>query len=323
MRPTSTPQSAIRTPLNAILGTEARVRILRVLSSADAPVAAGDVARQTALQPSGVRVVLAELVDAGIVEMLGTGKSRLARLAVKHPMATPLMNLFAEERHRAERIIDRIRAAALSVFPTPVAHVWIEGPLATNTDRPGDPIIVGLLARATDVDAATSALRDAMAPIEQEEDVTIEIQSRTHADLKTLTPAVLATLGYAIPLVGVWPLSLVEPTAASQRARSHADLDARALAFARAIAKKLARDPSLVASARRAIASRLTRASPTERQTLSEWDQILATSSLPRLRRLLVDAGPRATRLRQSLPFLDALSQRERDAILRNPEQAP
>jgi hypothetical protein len=39
--------------------------------------------------------------------------------------------------------------------------------------------------------------------------------------------------------------------------------------------------------------------------------------SLPRLRRFLVDSGERATRLRQTLPFVDALSNDERDAILK------
>ena len=142
MRPTARPQSALRTPLNAILGTEARVRVLRVLANADAPIAPGEVARRTALQPSGVRIVLAELGDAGIIEMMGSGRPRLARLAAKHPLSKAIVALFGAERARVEHLTERIRAAADSAFPTPVAHVWIEGPFATGSDRPGDPVPV-------------------------------------------------------------------------------------------------------------------------------------------------------------------------------------
>jgi hypothetical protein len=40
---------------------------------------------------------------------------------------------------------------------------------------------------------------------------------------------------------------------------------------------------------------------------LVEWRQILRTQSPTRIRKLLVDPGERATRLRQTLPFLDAI----------------
>lgn len=318
MRPTATAQSALRSPLNSILGTEARVRILRVLTSTEGPITAGEVAHRAALRPSGVRIALAELVDVGIVEMIGGGSRRLVQIARRHPLATALTRFFAAERSYFERIVNRIKRAALEAFPTPVAHVWIEGSVATGRDRPGDPIVVGILAHDTSIETNVAALRQSLAPVEAEEDITINVRQLTHADLETLTSTEREVLVDVIPLVGLSPLSpLVQPSGPRRNTRVHGDLDARAVALGEAIAKKLKSEPTLVSRARRTIARRLSRASASERKTLEEWDRILATSSVAKLRRLLVDPGARATRLRQSLPFLDALSPSERDAIVR------
>jgi hypothetical protein len=57
-------------------------------------------------------------------------------------------------------------------------------------------------------------------------------------------------------------------------------------------------------------------ASPQERHELDEWAHSLRTASPGRLRRLLVDPGERATRLRQTLPFLGILSPEERRTVM-------
>ncbi|MBK8058691.1 MAG: hypothetical protein IPK33_12750 [Gemmatimonadetes bacterium] len=75
---------------------------------------------------------------------------------------------------------------------------------------------------------------------------------------------------------------------------THAELDARALAVARAIAERLKTDPSLVDQARAYVTSRLALASAGEQHELREWERILRTRSLPNLRRFLVDGGERA-----------------------------
>jgi len=53
MRPTSRPQSALRCPLNHILGTEANVRVLRAILLSDIPIGVPELARRAELQPSG------------------------------------------------------------------------------------------------------------------------------------------------------------------------------------------------------------------------------------------------------------------------------
>ncbi|MGH7564597.1 MAG: hypothetical protein ACREK5_09275 [Gemmatimonadota bacterium] len=122
-----------------------------------------------------------------------------------------------------------------------------------------------------------------------------------------------------IPLSGPPPLVLLEEPKErdeSDTGRIHTDPDRRSLALGRAIADRLSQDPSLIERAREYIERRLKRASSGEKKELHEWKRLLESLSPVQIRRLLVDPGERATRLRQTLPFLEALSVEERDRIL-------
>jgi len=319
MRPIAEAHSALRAPVNHILGTEGNVRIVRLLTSTSTPLTRAEVARRTRLNTSGVGRAVAQLTGLGIVESLGAGSRRLVRLRKEHPLASPLANLFAAERARFESIIEGLRVSVERLEPPPRA-AWIEGPVATESDKPADPVLVGVLDRANRVDQAVEQLRASLAELEHEYDVTIAIRSVTSADLAVLSANQRADLEGTIPLLGPPPDALLaDPRSAGAdgRSRSHEDLDRRALAMARAISKRLSDDPSLVERAQQYVSGRLEKASPGERMELREWERLLRTMSLPRLQRFLVDPGERATRLRQTLPFVDALSRKERDAILK------
>jgi hypothetical protein len=198
--------------------------------------------------------------------------------------------------------------------------VWIEGPVATRTDTFNDPVIVGLLANGQTLGTLVETLQDLLADVEREQDVTIELRGRTRADVQALDTEMQTRLGTATLLFGVPPSTFFSeaPSQKSSRptARTHADLDAHALALGRAIGEKLARDPSLLERTRERLVQLLRDAPKAEQRELREWQHILDTTSLPRLRRLLVDPGERATRLRQSLPFLDVLTAEERETVL-------
>jgi hypothetical protein len=317
MRPPSQSQSALRAPLNDILGTEANVRILRLLATTSVPLSKAAVARQTALNESGVGRAIEDLIDRGILESLGTGSRHLFRLRPEHPLASPLADLFAAERGRFESIVDGLRSTVHLLKPPPRA-AWIQGPVATEADEPGDPVIVGILASAKVVDQAVHELRARVIDLERAYDITVSIRGLTSADFAALPAAQRAELEETMPLLGPPPVELLSGRRAERaetRPRSHEDLDRQALALAQAIAEKLAGDPSLQERARHYIKRRLGRASVRERKELEEWDQILRTMSIARLKRFLVEPSERATRLRQSLPFVDALSKKEREAM--------
>lgn len=325
MRPTSRRESALRSPLNDILGTEANVRLLRVLARTPLPMTATELASQAAITLSGVGRALVSLEQTGIVEFVGVGRRRPAQLCRAHPLASVLETLFAAEEQRVTSIFARIRAAAQALTPAP-RSVWIEGPVARGTDGPGDPVVVGVLAGAKEIGATVEALVAALTPLEVEEDVTIEVRGRTAADLAVALSSERREVEAALLLLGPPPLVLVDSERArkpagrkdSSRPVSHALLDERARAMGAAIAAKLSHNPSLVERAHGYIAHRLPQASPGERRELEEWDRILRTMSLPRLRRFLEEPSERATRLRQTLPFAGVLTPAEREAALEN-----
>jgi DNA-binding transcriptional ArsR family regulator len=318
MRPTARRQSALRAPLNDILATEANVRILRALTAAKAPMSAGELARRTLLQRSSVSRALRALAGTNVIERLGTGGRTQVQLWDGHPLAPAIRALFAAERTRAESLVTDLEKAAAKLRPPPKA-VWLEGRTLTGDDEPGDPIVVRVVDDAATIANTTEALRIAVEVVESALDQTIEVQSLTPADLEALSRSEQDQLSNAVSVLGVPPaafISRLQGRSKTRSIRTHADQDARALALASAVADKLAEDPSLVASARAQIARRLEAASPREKHELHEWDRILRTSSLARLRRFLVDKGERATRLRQTLPFIGVLSAAERDKAL-------
>ena len=102
----------------------------------------------------------------------------------------------------------------------------------------------------------------------------------------------------------------------------HRIIDERSLAFGRAIAARLADDPSLLARARANVARWMQTASPGVKPDLAAWSAALE-GPLDGVIQLLTGNDERAARLRQSNPFAGVLSQQERLAILKQfaPEQ--
>jgi hypothetical protein len=303
--------------LNHILGTEANVRILRLLASTTVPLSKAAIARRTKLNESGVGRAVAGLIDGGIIESLGVAPRHLYRLWAAHPLAAALADLFAAESARFQAIIDGLQTAARSLSPPPRA-AWVQGPVALDADRPGDPVDVRILAPAGSIDRATEELRAGIAELERAQDVTISVRGLTSADVAALPTDEQAALRQTIALLGPPPAEILsgsKPRGSGSPPPHHADLDQQTLALARAIAAKLAKDPSLQEQARQFVRRRRAQASAAERKELEEWDQILRTMSPARLRRFLVESSERATRLRQTLPFVDALTEKERETL--------
>lgn len=318
MRPTARPESALRTPLNDILATEANVRMLRVLTATGAPVNAAELARRTLLQRSSVHRALKALETTGLVVRVGAGARSQVHLSSRHPLAAAIEGLFAAERARAAAIVAGLKEA-VTALSSPPAAAWLEGPVAKGSDKPGDAVVLRVIDRGSTLATTSEALRDAVEDLERRLDVTIEVRGATPADVAAMPADERDQLRSAISLMGVPPQGFLAGSQPSHRRtiRSHADLDERARAIAAAVADKLAKNPSLIENARARIALRLASASSGERKELAEWDRLLRSTSPSRLRRFLVDEGERATRLRQTLPFLDILTEDERNAAFR------
>src|SRR3954471_7788330 len=144
MRPPTHAQSALRSPLNALLGTEANVRILRVLAKEGVSLSASEIARRAQLGLAGVGTAITALVDVGIVERVSSGTRSPVRVRPNHPLAPSLTELFRREGAYLDQIVEQLRAAAARLEPIPQS-VWIQGSVASGEDRFGDSMVVGVL----------------------------------------------------------------------------------------------------------------------------------------------------------------------------------
>jgi hypothetical protein len=320
MRRVSIPQSAVTYPLNRILSTEGNVRLLRVLAGNPGAVSITDLARKAGLTDRGTRDAVIKLEPTGIVELLGAGTARQVKFRSEHPLAVSLVALFRTEEAYFETITDALRTAIEGLSPVPTA-AWIQSPVAQGRDRPGDPIVVAILAGAATVDDVAMQLERALEDLERSMDVIIEIRALTRADLAAMTEAEGKQMADSMALLGAAPsvfarTSKQRKSTDKVRSRRHSDLDTRGLAFGNAIAAAIKEDPTLIDRACAWIEKRAEKASAGERRELEEWHRLLRTTSPARLRRLLTDHGERATRLRQTLPFLHALTAAQRDAII-------
>jgi hypothetical protein len=92
---------------------------------------------------------------------------------------------------------------------------------------------------------------------------------------------------------------------------SHRLLDARSLAMHVVIARKIERDPALLAVARRNLERWSAQRQGDVPPWLKEWRGVLR-QPWPRVAALITDPGEHATRLRQSSPFAGVLTNEER-----------
>jgi predicted amidohydrolase YtcJ/DNA-binding transcriptional ArsR family regulator len=86
-------------PLDPILGTQAAVRVLRVLSPGGEH-APPRIARETKISRPAVREAIIRLEKEGVVERVGDGRNVLYRISSNHPLAKRIVKLFKTEAKR-------------------------------------------------------------------------------------------------------------------------------------------------------------------------------------------------------------------------------
>jgi hypothetical protein len=321
------PQSSLRAPLNRVLGTETHVRIIRGLDALAVPVPVAELARYIQMDKAGVWRAISILEELGVVDAVGIGTQQGLQLRKHYPLYRYLTGLFQAERNRFEKLIQALTEMARRLKPSP-RSVWIEGPVAARHDQPEDPIIIGLLADSSSVGRIADTFRGLATGIQKQFDVAIEVRPRTTADLATMDRTEIGPFGEVILLLGPPPAAYdpdgrVRDEARPSRVTLHKQREDESLLLARMVSDKIRRDPTLIKRAHAYLRRRLAEASPREAKELHEWRGILQTYSRPQLRRLLTDRSERGIRLRQSSPFLPALSQRERQELLNMVSSTP
>jgi predicted amidohydrolase YtcJ/DNA-binding transcriptional ArsR family regulator len=116
-------------PLDQIFGTQAAVRVLRVLISGGEH-APPRIARESKISRPAVREAIIRLEKEGVVERVGDGRNVLYRMSSHHPLAKRIMKLFRAEAKRGT-LAGLLLLCASSVFAQGI------------TNAPADLIVTG------------------------------------------------------------------------------------------------------------------------------------------------------------------------------------
>lgn len=292
--------SRVRYPLDSALGTEAQVRLLRVLlMHRSIPLSVSDSARLAGLTAAGARRALDKLRIAGFVNRVGSGHTPTYAIRDDAVGIRALAQAFEEEQARYDRFLTALKAA---VSIPEVTAAWIEG-------LPADPSNSVHLSAVSEVRAVPwiqDELRARLIKIEVEFDIIVEVALYTKADAST--PSAEAFM--------LWGVAPGSEKSGRSPAGTHDAATRRELLMSKAIADMIRRDPTLVDRAKRHVVRLLSEEQGMARSDVLEWRQLLESYSPDRVADLLGSESSRAERLRQSSPFFAVLTASERNSLL-------
>ncbi len=147
-------------PLDALLSSRSKVRLLRVLIPAVRPVSGREAARLARVARVPAARSLEELVGLGILQRQATASQYLYRVNPRHQLTEPLAALFAAEEQRWVHLRDELRQAleAAGLLPS-VAALVLFGSNVRRDARPGSDL--DLLAVVKN-EPAVDPVRDAL-----------------------------------------------------------------------------------------------------------------------------------------------------------------
>ena len=212
MRPPSHQFGTLAQPLDNILGTVARVRVLRALDRAAHPMTIVALQKETKLAYNAVNKAADSLTQAGLATETPTGSGSVFARNPTHPFSAGLQALFTAERTRRRAVERAVETWAQEQKPIPLA-VWLFGSVARKEDTFRSDIDLAVVGRdKQQAQAYAETLREVLSPIAERESVhpsvlpydTNEILGLPRAD-----PAMWASLTRdAVPLYGPEPNAL-------------------------------------------------------------------------------------------------------------------
>jgi predicted nucleotidyltransferase len=138
-------------PLDRILSSEVRVRVLRVLADAQAAVSGREAARLARAGRSMTQHVLREFVELAIVSVETTPAQHLYRLNEEHRLVRDgLVPLFRAERQRVVDLFEELRRILAEGAAAPegaILTAYLFGSAARGDDAPGSDMDLLVLTR--------------------------------------------------------------------------------------------------------------------------------------------------------------------------------
>ena len=302
MRPIVSEQSFLRYPLNELFGAQAHVRLLRVMANeVDGPLTASDVAKRAGLTVPGAQKALGRLFKSGFIFQVGGGRKHQYEIRRSDRLMQIALELFQAEKDRYEQILTTIKKEIKNLTPPPHA-AWIQA----FPKEIGEPLTLGLLHETRHLTDCVRKLRTKLNHVENDFDLTIELQGYTKADISDLKSDDLTVL------FGVMPSLDASTRQQKKNPLTHREKDRRLHALSLKLAKAIEQDASLLRRAKDHIDRLLKEDQGTAAGDLMEWRDILEMYSIQRLSRFFTSSSERANRLRQSNPFFAILTFDER-----------
>ncbi|HKW47092.1 MAG TPA: helix-turn-helix domain-containing protein, partial [Gemmatimonadaceae bacterium] len=188
-------QSRLRAPLNEMLGTEANVRLLRVLTLAGTPLAAGEIALRAGLGRTGVYPALAALEATGVIEYVGAGAQRQVRFREEHPLSGAIESLFRAEADRLDALVEQLRSVFRSLPSRHVLSAWLDGTALTDRAMPDsrpneDFLTCYLVAEAKPLSDVIKEVQSQLPKVERRFDLNLDVVGMTRSEITArLSPA--------------------------------------------------------------------------------------------------------------------------------------
>jgi DNA-binding Lrp family transcriptional regulator len=306
MRPIIYGQNPLIHPLNELLGTEAHVRLLRILANdVEESLTASEAAERAGLTPQGAFKALKRLVRSGFIIQVGGGRKRQYALRHGDKLVEALISLFQTEANRYNLLIESIKKK-IEVPESPPRSVWIE----KFPNELEDLIVLGVIHHTRHLNNFIRELQKELRAVEQEFDITIEVLGLTKADIPQLTH------GEKKHLYGIPPFTDNNAIELISGIKKHEDVDDYLLKICQILSSLVEKDTSLIRRAKKHVQNLLEQEHGLATRDLEEWQTILESYSGRRLLNFLTSRSERATRLRQSCPLFAVLNKSEKNHLI-------
>lgn len=137
-------------PLDRVLNSEYKVRILRFLCRKGGEWVGRRLAAELAMNPVTTHRALRELHQATVLDFRKVGSHFLYSLRDDHCLVREILRpLFEREAHAQERLLDMLKRAFRTKLRSSVVSVAIYGSLARGQERPTSDIDLLVLVRST------------------------------------------------------------------------------------------------------------------------------------------------------------------------------
>lgn len=136
----------IHEPLGVVLGTRAKVSLLRVLTAESVPLSQRELAHRAGVTLRSAQAALAELYAVGIVQRIEGGRDHLNALNARHVLAPSLIGLFSAEAELARQLRQAIARAATGEEDPPLG-LYLFGSVARAEETLKSDVDILLIAR--------------------------------------------------------------------------------------------------------------------------------------------------------------------------------